>query len=115
MPITIGQRKVLESGSVLSERRQPVVFEIAGLKVTCILVQETGTFGARATVHGTDHVQVELVNFDNPAGTAWDAEIGRLGGKPLIFAVYVHALGVDRRPVHLLNYTFSVGEGHVDD
>jgi hypothetical protein len=111
MAIKIGQRAVLESGSVLTENKNPVTIQIRDLSVKINFIDEAkNTIDARVSQTGEKGLTVNLVNFNNSGGSSFDDIVGEIDGKPLVLGLYVHSLGAERR-VHLLHYTFSVGEG----
>jgi hypothetical protein len=109
MSVIVDDKEVVESGSV--------VFEDGWVKVSVqdIIVEfsfETNFESEEQKVIGKNvgdkELQLTLVNFNNPLGTAFSNQIGDIENKPLYLAFYIFALGEERK-FRLLHYTFSLG------
>ena len=113
MALSIGPREIILSGTLVFESGNPLAINIRDLRVVLEFDEKPNvapTVDAQST--GAKELKFIFSGFSNSLGTAYDTQVGEIDGKPLVMAVYVFALGDERRRVRLLTYTFSVGEGH---
>jgi len=111
MAVKIGARDVIVSGSVISETGLSVAVPVDDLLINFEFETDATSDSAQVKLRGGGEksLTVELVNFKNALGLAYDQKIGEMSNRPLIMALYVQTLGQERK-THLLHYTFSVGD-----
>jgi hypothetical protein len=105
----VGNREIGLTGSVVANGNDPVEVEYANLRFK--LVFEAGEKAAVKADGAGEMLTITLTSFDNALGVAWSAQVGKVAGKNLFLAVFIHTVGTPGQPTfRLVNYTFTLEE-----
>jgi hypothetical protein len=116
--ISVGPLKVIGSGSlVLEPANNTATFQIGGGLLSTvrldIMFQSIPGENARATHHvpGPNHLQLNLINFDNAKGIgfATPLPIGNLGIETYYITFIVHSVGAGKMLSYTLFSSFTSG------
>src|SRR5215208_6688171 len=110
----VADREIVASGTLISAAGEPITVPLTlpGISsVTFVFKTQPGEEHSASWSGLGDNLTVSLTNWDNPLGMAFDTRIGETVGKPIVMALFVHALaGGTGRTIRLISYLFSLGE-----
>ena len=105
--IVVGARTVIGSGSFATVGTEQVVISLGDLVYLLVFEStEDRKLDVVAEVAGEKSLRLRLLNFDNPLGSSYWAEVGEVNKKPLRLDLFVHSIGDPTRQ-RLVNYSFS--------
>lgn len=104
-----GSREVVGTGTIVTlQGDDSVEIEYANLHYKLSFLSDASG-QSKVTGAGTGpSLTLELINFDNPQGLWWSAQVGAVSGKALFLALNVITFGETGKQWRKVNYTFSL-------
>ena len=104
--IKVGDFKLLQSGSMVFNQTNNVVFNIEDIEIEFVFIQDTSKEkGVKAQAIGKKKVQLQITNFDNVLGTAQNIPLNIASlntGEELYLQYVVYAIN----EIKILHYSW---------
>jgi hypothetical protein len=113
--IKIDDNDVLANGSITARPDQSVFFQIDNLTLKMVFENTDGGGDkpdVTSTIESDTLLTLKFVNFTNPLGVSYLADLGFFDGRTLGIMLTVHSVGSEHH-TKLINYTLYLG-GPVD-